>query len=1459
MIDKQVPQKLVSDKDQRLARSGEMIDAQNVTIANRGEGSEMVIKTMRGHNSAVAASGTDPIAGQTRTIGAVGDDQTGVIYVFVTSESGDAVNRDAIYKYTASTNTYEEVLKNPALGFNKNSFVKADILVKAFQQDGVLKTVLYFTDNVNPPRKINVERAIAGDYNTGSVADFKKAISAIKSAPTSPPEFFFSTDSAVKVNHFEQSVMQFATQIIYKDNEESAISPYSKLAVSAAASMSSSQIAEYGLNLFTSNVCEIKPKISPNVVDMKAIRLLARDGNDGPFFIVDEFDPSSDVVREVYGNSTTVYDSNAGVYKFYNDVLGQIIPDTTVNKLYDNVPLTAEGQTIRDSRLFYSNYTEGRPNHTIAHTDFSLTPKYSAVGASIKDFIASGEGATMTTEEGTMNIKINLEGASAITPTTKFAAGTKIKIDFVFKPEFRMTAASGNLIKLKVKQFSTTGSNPLTGEGFMKASVVNLNSHLQETEKRVVFTMVTPDTYNTPDELADFIQSELEEEEIELEYSYPNIPLTVDSNISGSLVNTTLRGTSNTAIARMFVTFKFGETSTATEDDVLLKPRVTNIRFNIDGFAESGAPQRFTDSAGTVTLCGDIASLNNAFDQDGNAQSEVTFDTVATPYISGEEISISRSSHIMSFKAGATHNFGIVYYDEHGRSGFVNELKSVYVKALPERSDGETATTDKSAVSMRFEPSTGFDAPTWADSYQIVYGGSNVSSVFQYTVGGAYVRRLTTNTANSNDRDIDASAKNVYVSLKTLSHYNRDRNTVREYSFTKGDKLRVLSHRNQADDGWIFPTSSKGNLIEFDVIGVQTIGNTGRPIRKEHADFTGESDTSPHAGEFLVLRAPAVDGTAGNSNTNDVDKYVGFDWNHVSGTNYEGGVSVSQTNFWNRNCLIEVITPKKEAAEKIYYEIGERRPIGIAARDGSQTGPHGIGFDIVSGDVHYRSIDAKTPTQNSSNQWRFNTAENPETWEYQSRFIEDESVSDLFPSKSWDKGRPHTVFKNAAEVNRYNGITYSDAYIDDTGVLALSSFVPGLANFFDLPSEHGACKYIGNLEDMMFAIQERKVTKLLINKQVITGASGGGILGLSTNVISTATPFPQDFGTKHPESVLSEDGFAYFYDEASAKAVQFSQGGMAAISDLGISALFEDNSIKGSKNPEYRVCSGYDPVDEVYYISLSPYAAESYGGITLGFNTKYKVWQSKYTFYPDYYVTMGPGMYIFDYVSNSGDVQDKLIHVHNYDQNSNKFYNQDGRHQSKVTVVSNKNPSAVKTFESVSLETDKKWSVTLHSSAGQETTNVFNVDNNFREREGSFYANITGDTSTKSHGNYIQLGEVQAVNGAVVTMKPRIKGQHIPKGYKLYRNNNSTAPVVDSSNAVLTSFDVSAKTLTFNTAPAELVPGDRLMLSSNQNINGDQIRGHWCEVRCSVYPSGTEQVELFAINTNFGISPHHHG
>ena len=57
-----------------------------------------------------------------------------------------------------------QVAEQSFLNFDPNGFIKADILNRDVQRDGGLQSILYFTDDINPPRKINVDRAIAGDY-----------------------------------------------------------------------------------------------------------------------------------------------------------------------------------------------------------------------------------------------------------------------------------------------------------------------------------------------------------------------------------------------------------------------------------------------------------------------------------------------------------------------------------------------------------------------------------------------------------------------------------------------------------------------------------------------------------------------------------------------------------------------------------------------------------------------------------------------------------------------------------------------------------------------------------------------------------------------------------------------------------------------------------------------------------------------------------------------------------------------------------------------------------------------------------------------------------------------------------------------------------------------------------------------------------------------------------------------
>ena len=55
MIDRNVPRKFVADKDERLLEVGDMIEAQNITITQRGEGSGSIVKTM---NTIIGVNGS---------------------------------------------------------------------------------------------------------------------------------------------------------------------------------------------------------------------------------------------------------------------------------------------------------------------------------------------------------------------------------------------------------------------------------------------------------------------------------------------------------------------------------------------------------------------------------------------------------------------------------------------------------------------------------------------------------------------------------------------------------------------------------------------------------------------------------------------------------------------------------------------------------------------------------------------------------------------------------------------------------------------------------------------------------------------------------------------------------------------------------------------------------------------------------------------------------------------------------------------------------------------------------------------------------------------------------------------------------------------------------------------------------------------------------------------------------
>ena len=185
-IDKIIPKGLSIDTDERLIKNGMMPDATNVTLSEGGGNSAGVLKNCKGTIPGSPFSQSDALFNYTEdyyVVGEVSDPQRGFIYFFAV----DLRPTTYIYQYNTVTDKYKLVLSDSRFACRKEYFVKADVVNRYLNQGNSIQTVLYFTDNANPPRKINVDRAILGEYDGLSDSEWDYSVNSIKAASIMPP------------------------------------------------------------------------------------------------------------------------------------------------------------------------------------------------------------------------------------------------------------------------------------------------------------------------------------------------------------------------------------------------------------------------------------------------------------------------------------------------------------------------------------------------------------------------------------------------------------------------------------------------------------------------------------------------------------------------------------------------------------------------------------------------------------------------------------------------------------------------------------------------------------------------------------------------------------------------------------------------------------------------------------------------------------------------------------------------------------------------------------------------------------------------------------------------------------------------------------------------------------------------------------------------------------------------
>jgi hypothetical protein len=1200
MIEKLIPRYLNKDDDARLIKSIEMTDALNVRVSSEENGDGGVIKNAFGNSAVGFLTGNNwqglphalP-AGVNRTVGNVVDQKNGIIIFFVWNDE----DNHSIYQFSTSTNYASLVYRDSVLAFTENGFVKGDV-INTITND----ILLYFTDGVTPPKKINVSRAVIGGYSevitNGTDEQKLEFITLARKPPLDPPTYEFFTDTTFDDNNIYEDNFQFAYQYVYLDGEYSALSKYTDLAIADNQYLDGFINDEQRIEFNA-----IRVYVETSTADVKTIRVLGRRGNTGPWFIVGEISNPS------LASPATLYTD------FKNDELYQFISQDEANKTYDAVPFTAQSQTISGSRLFLGNYTEGYPN---VNVKVSLYPNYNDTD-SVYEIPVSINTSSISFPPGTQDsvsgFKFDLSSIAGLT----FAEDALLHIDMAIALNDIVIAAEGafvqwveldedlqqynagglidNRIKVQVAPISVTSNIIIPAGGTINDVVTAIVSEIQKSYVLSLNSDTTDENYGCYLEHTKIIGRGLLFTFSGIRYAASPIPprwgffqgsatMLISSaglNASNQL-NFTIAG-----ILGAFLTLKNvcgGSITSANiqkQYNIDSSSTISLSSFTYTGYTNTDIVGEDQDSA-TVepkTSTGFLTTPKFVYGYKfvGGFLSPGSFTQTYEVLYSSSFISENIQGY-KQFKSGAIHEFGFVLFDNRGRSTGVQKAGKVQLKWYGDRSyRGNTS------VVMRLAGSV----PSWASTWAPVYAKKgSIESFIQYSVIKAFT---ATNVQAINSPSNVTSNDYIFVSFRSLEgkddSYKDAQGANIEYNFVEGDNLRVVSYVTSGTK--VYPIA-----VDFDVVGYKELTDDldNNPVLNRSNDDTIYETT----GFFLILK----------------DKNIsGFDKTSV----------VGGTDFWPEKCIIEIYRKRKSQDEEVYYEIGKSydvvnglltgdrtvisqvsaictddRPVqfrtniqvypGDILSDGSgnsfevqnvypevnsiynylvdgtfAVGAFSIGqtytfnitnsslvaVELVEGDTYFRP-----------RQLRYGDDVN--SYNYFIDYIESEEISDFFTSKNTSIGRPFAVLPDAKTVYRTGSVTYSDPFIVDVTKLGLSSFNPSLAPFYDLNYIHGSIRYMVNRDDSVIFLQDKKCGLFPVGRNLVEYVSGQQGITVSTDVVGTPNYYTGDFGVgNNPESVAVEGGRVYFADIRNGKVMRISQDGITAISETKMDSFFKGN------------------------------------------------------------------------------------------------------------------------------------------------------------------------------------------------------------------------------------------------------------------------------------------------------------
>jgi hypothetical protein len=338
--------------DQRVVPDGEYIDAMNVRMGSTEKSEIGVIENTKGNLPLTALQYNGiPLSSDARTIGALEDSSNERIFWFVHDPSfpiGVTGKLDLIVSYNVLTEilTYhiisikdgeDETDTFTTLNFNPKYLITGV---------NYIDDLVFFTDNYNPPRFFNVNRNYPNPNFLGEDGFSAESILVIKRPPIEAPTVV-QENIGNQANYMDTRFICFAYRYKYADGEYSATSQWSDIAFTPKPfNFSPSTYLNEGMtNSF--NAAKVTFNSGSNLV--VGIDLLFKQSNNNITKIIEKINK-----QEVGYLDNTNYS-----FVFSNSKIFTILPESELLRLYDNVPRYAQAQTLMGNRLMYGNYIEG--------------------------------------------------------------------------------------------------------------------------------------------------------------------------------------------------------------------------------------------------------------------------------------------------------------------------------------------------------------------------------------------------------------------------------------------------------------------------------------------------------------------------------------------------------------------------------------------------------------------------------------------------------------------------------------------------------------------------------------------------------------------------------------------------------------------------------------------------------------------------------------------------------------------------------------------------------------------------------------------------------------------------------------------------------------------------------------------------------------------------------------------